>query len=342
MSKLNTPKELLKKTRDRFLSEVIESIAILRTRLEVIYQEQSAFNSRQLELYKHLSQQNKHLSQQITNSGIVQISEHEVIAKLFNGLKIYLDTRDISVAPHLALDGIWEPQITQAWLSVIKAEDTVFDIGANFGYFGLVAAHKTNKKKSKIVFFEANPDLIPYINKTLSTNFYVEQSKVENLAIAEREGTVTLNILKDYIGSSTLHPLKHLDKYMHDKMLLKVNKSIKVNSTSIDSYCMKNQILKIDLIKMDIEGYEDEAYQGMRKIVRKSPDLTLFVEFTKDSYKNPKDFYERMLEDFGNIYLVNERGSLYTPEHKDYHSILGKADDWVMLVFSKNKNLAKK
>jgi FkbM family methyltransferase len=275
---------------------------------------------------------------QVANSGIIQTSPNEIIAKLQSGLKIYLDTRDISVVPHLALDGVWEPHITKAWLSVLKPELTVFDIGANFGYFGLIAAHKIGKKNSKVVFFEANPELIPYINKTLSTNFYVEQSILENLAVADKEGTVTLNVLKDYIGSSTLHSLEHLDKYMHDKMHLKTEKSIKVKAVSIDSYCKKNKIPKIDLIKMDIEGYEDKAYQGMRDMVAKSPDITLFMEFTKESYENPKKFYELMLSDFGHIFLIDELGNIAKPKNRSYDAVIGNADDWVMPIFSKKRD----
>lgn len=329
----NSPKNILKKSRDKFLASITQSLSQMNSKIEAIHQSQIDSDRIQAKLYQQLNER-------IINSGIIHLSEHEILVKLSNGLKMYLDPKDISVVPHLALDGIWEPQITKAWLSVLNPGDTIFDIGANFGYFGLCAAHKTDKKKSKIVFFEANPELIPYINKTLSTNFYVEQSRVENLAVAEAEGTVTLNILKDYIGSSSLHSLEHLNKFMESKMNLRSEKKVKVKSVSIDAYCQANKISAVNLIKMDIEGYEDKAYQGMRETVRSSPNLILFMEFTKDSYENPKQFYEQILKDFGQVYIIDKQGNLSKPKSDTYDSVIGSADDWVMPVFAKNKNLA--
>ncbi|HUD10504.1 MAG TPA: FkbM family methyltransferase [Candidatus Saccharimonadales bacterium] len=329
----NIAKKIVKKSRDRLLNEVTHSLERLNSEVEELQHAQVQAGNRQEELHVQLSDQ-------IRNTGIIHIANNEILVKIFNGLKIYLDTRDIAVVPHLALDGIWEPQITNAWLSMVGPEDTILDVGANFGYFGLLAAQKTNKKKSKVIFIEANPHLIPYINKTLSLNWYNEQSVVENFAVSDTEGTVTLNVLKDYIGSSSIQTVEKLDSYMHDKMHLELSEAISVQSVTIDSYCKKQKIKEINLIKMDIEGYEDKAYAGMREIIKASPNVTLFVEFTRDGYDNPKTFYEQMLADFGYVYLIDKQGNLVRPKATSYEHIIGDADDWVMPVFSKNENLA--
>lgn len=274
-----------------------------------------------------------------SNSGIVYISDKEIIAKIFTGLKIYLDPRDLSVSPHLALDGIYEGNISNAWLSVVKPSDTVFDIGANFGYYGALAAQKTDKKKSKIIHFEANPTLIPYIKKTLGLNWLHEQSVVENLAISNKKGKVTLNILKDYIGSSSLHSVEHTKSYMENKMDLESQAKTEVQATSLDDYCNEKNIKNVDLIKLDIEGFEETAYSGMRKTIKKSPSITLFIEFTKQSYKDPRGFYELMKKDFGNVFVIEANGKIIQPKDTSYENIIDSSDDWVMPIFSKNKEL---
>jgi FkbM family methyltransferase len=280
------------------------------------------------------------LKQRAKNSGSIVLNEAEMVTKIFSGLKMYLDPRDVAVVPHLALDSIWEHRITAAWLAVVKPDDTVLDVGSNFGYFGALAAQKSDKKKSKVVHFEANPHLIPYIHKTLNVNWLNEQSVVENLGVGEKEGTLTLRILKDYLGSSSVLPLEHTAKYMGTKMPLETAEEVKVKATTLDKYCKDNKIKTVDLIKMDIEGYEDKAYAGMRDIVKNSPNLTFFIEFTKDSYDDPKGFYDQMLKDFGNVYVIDDEGYIIKPKKKTYEAIIGDADDWVMPIFSKNAKLA--
>lgn len=300
----------------------------------VIQDTQRAINHDHMVILEELRQRTK-------NSGSVVLNDHEMIIKIFSGLKMYVDPRDVAVVPHLALDSIWEHRITAAWLATLKPEDVVLDVGSNFGYFGALAAQKTDKKHSKVVHFEANPHLIPYIHKTLDVNWLNEQSVVENLAVGDKDtGTLTLRILKDYLGSSSVLPLEHTAKYMSGKMRLETAEEVKVTSTTLDKYCKDNGIKSVDLIKMDIEGFEDKAYAGMKNIVKNSPNLTFFIEFTKDSYDDPKGFYDQLLKDFGHVYIIDDEGYITKPKKPTYEAIIGDADDWVMPIFSKNPKLA--
>lgn len=275
----------------------------------------------------------------VRNSGHFEVSDSEIVTKIFTGLKIYLDPRDISLTPHLVLDGIWEGNISNAWLSVIRHGDTIFDIGANFGYYGALAAQKTNKKESKVVFFEANPALIPYIRKTLGVNWLNEQSVIENLAVSDKSQIIKLNVLEDYIGSSSALPLNQIRSFMGNKMYLKTAETINVKSVTLDDYCKKFNINSVDLIKMDIEGYEQRAYRGMAQVIKSSPELTLFLEFTKEAYKNPEIFYNQIIGDFNYVYQIDDVGRLHKVSDKSYAAVIGTTDDWVMPVFSKRGDL---
>ena len=274
-------------------------------------------------------------------STVIQTATNEIVVKLFNGQKIYLDLTDLSVTPHLALDGIWEHEITRAWCSMLKPESVVLDIGANFGYYGLIASQLINMKKSKVVYFEPNPNLIPLIKKTLSVNGLVAGSKIENLAISDNTGTAKLSILKDYIGSSSLHTIDHLRGYLEDSMYLEESSVIEVPTTTIDSYCIENNIKNVDLIKLDVEGFEELAYSGMRKTVKQSTSPVLFIEFTFNSYEKPKLFFETMKKDFGNLALIDDDGSFIDANRMTYKEVVGIRDDWIMLVFSKDTIVSK-
>lgn len=327
MSNVN-PVHMAKRSRDKLFAGLMRSLNEIENRLQKIEENQN----RSIELEQKLLDK-------INNRGTFTLSESEIMTKIFSGAKLYLNPKDRGFVPHLVLDGEWERNITHAWLSVVKKNDVVVDIGANFGYFAVLAAQQSNRK-CKVILFEANPELIPYLKNTIKVNSFEDCAVVENFAITEKEGSVKLNILKDFIASSSIHSVEEINDYMHGKMDVGIATSAKVPATTLDLYCKKNQIQHINLIKMDIEGYEDKAYEGMREIVKKSPDVTMFIEFTKDAYRNPQKFYAQMLKDFGYVYLINEAGSLIKPRNTDYGSVIGTSGNWVMPVFSKNNSLS--
>lgn len=321
-----------------FASPVEESIE--RNLREKITAVEQSIRQTQLEINHHQHFMLDEINKRVKNSGTLVFSDKEILTKIFSGLKMYLDPRDLAITPHLALDGIWEHRITIAWLSVIKPYDVVLDIGSNNGYYGALAAQKTDRNNSKVVMFEANPHLIPYIQKTIDVNFLGQQSVLENLAIADKEGTLTLNVLKDYVGSSSVYSDEQVKHYMPNNWQVKTQEAIKVRAVTIDGYCQEHAVSAVSLILMDIEGFEDKAYAGMRRTIAASPDVTMFIEFTRGAYENPKAFYDQMLADFGHVYIADDEGYITKPPRDDYETVIGESDDWVMPIFSKKPGLA--
>ncbi len=297
-------------------------------------------------------QENKHLLEAALNEqrlfhsmdgGILRISDTEVATRIFNGYIMYLDPRDISISVNILLQGIWERWVTLAWLSIIgnlKPDAVVLDIGANNGYFGLLAARALDIKKANVILFEPNPHLLYYIRKTLSVNWVNENTTVVPVGVSDKKGTAKLNILKDYVGSSSMHSIKQQDVHLSHKMKIDTEEIVEVQTVRIDDYCQEHGIKMVDLAIMDIEGYEEKAYAGMRKVVAKSPDMILFIEFTKDGYDNPEALYNQMKKDFGHIYTIDTEGNLKVPPDNSYKVVASAVEDYIMLVFSK-RNLVK-
>ena len=42
---------------------------------------------------------------------------------------------------------------------------------------------------------------------------------------------------------------------------------MKINIVTIDNYCLKNNIKKIDILKIDTQGYEDKILEGAQKVL---------------------------------------------------------------------------
>jgi FkbM family methyltransferase len=315
---------------------VMAEVKALQAQLDAIQHSQLEINHNQLLLLNELDKRTK-------NSGSIYLSDREMATKLFSGLKLYIDPQDLTLSVHLALDSIWESNVTTAWLQIVKPGDVVVDIGANYGYFGALAAQKIyNSAGSQFIFFEANPYLIPYIRRTLACNWLIDKSIIENNAISDKAGEVSLSVSPYYLGNASLtSQQKHsaYDRYRIHAEELEVKK---IKAVSLDSYCAKQNIAQVNLIKMDIEGHEETAYKGMRKIIQASPDVSLLVEFTKESYKQPEKLYEQMLSDFGHVYVIEPDGRITKPRNTSYTKIINNKDGWVMPIFSKNANLANK
>lgn len=269
--------------------------------------------------------------------GIMPVDEKTIAVKIFNDLIMYMDPRDLAVVPHIALERIWEKDTTTAWLHVLdtKKPRTILDVGANFGYFGLLAAQRVKHAKGRVVLFEANIELMDYLNKSFSVNWLNEGVSLENLAITDKRETVTLKLLENYIGSSSLHTSEKLNEYLGHKMNVKVEKELKVAAISLDEYCADSSMGVVDLIKMDIEGFEEAAYNGMTEVIKKSPDLVMFIEFTPSGYADPKDLFKKMHKDFNFCYGIEEDGTLEDISNQPYNSVIADPDDLRMLVMSK-------
>src|SRR5690349_20762138 len=56
-------------------------------------------------------------------TGIV-VDGTTALTQLYTGQKLYVDTRDISVAPHLLVDGLWEAHVTRAIATLLQEDDT--------------------------------------------------------------------------------------------------------------------------------------------------------------------------------------------------------------------------
>lgn len=269
----------------------------------------------------------------LKNSSTVKTGEHAALTRIFTGQYMYIDTRDISVAPHLMMSGIWEEPITNVFRSVIKDGDTVLDLGANFGYFGIIAGTSIGEN-GRLLFVEANPNLVPYISKSLSVNGLIRRSSIANVAISNTKGMATFNFLEDSWGSSGLMSVEDMSK--SDQVLYENRETITVKTDTVDRLCAAHDITRADIIKLDIEGYEPQALKGMKKIIKASNDLKMFIEFAPNRYANAQKFFNEIKASFRYVYVIAENSTLKRVDtYEELQAI--KSDDWSMLLASKQR-----
>lgn len=161
---------------------------------------------------------------------------------------------------------MFEKEETKFFEEHIKKGDICLDVGCNIGYFTNLFASKVGKQ-GKVISIDAiqkNTELVK-LNSTLNNT--EEIINVIWTAVGEEDGkTVQLNETDDtglvYINGNN-------NQEIYTDIVKSVTKK-QVKISTIDSILEAEKIDKVDVLKMDIEGYEYFALQGMKKYLTSS------------------------------------------------------------------------
>jgi len=191
-----------------------------------------------------------------------------ILVRMRNGMWIYLDGADISVTPAILTKGDWEPWVTRHFLAALTPGGRVVDIGANCGYYAVLAARHVGPT-GRVVAIEANPRLAQLTGRSLGLNGALTWTEVICAAAMDKEGDVELGTPGDFLGSSSIfisqegrnHPVS----------------TIKARGATLDQ--LLGGDLKVDVIKIDAEGAEPVIWRGAGGVLAANPRLTMFMEF---------------------------------------------------------------
>ena len=176
-----------------------------------------------------------------------------------DGHIMYLDKYD---SLKLSLNGIYEEDETRLIKKTVKKGDVVIDIGANIGYYTLIMARNVGKK-GKVYAFEPDPENFSLLKKNIKKNGYQNAVLVQK-AVSDKNGEISLFLSDSNTGDHRIVDTKD------------GRNSVKVEMISIDDFL--NDV-KINFIKMDIQGAEYFALKGMKETLKKSNNVKMFTEF---------------------------------------------------------------
>lgn len=219
----------------------------------------------------------------------------------------------------------YEPEVTEVFLNNIYEGDVVVDVGANIGFFTLLAARKVGVN-GKVFAFE--PELSNYniLLKNIEINGYTNIVPIQKAV--SNENKVTKLFIREDPSMNSL-----LDGFTGNSPVGEVS----VNSITLNSFFKDNPLkMRIKLIKMDIEGAEMMALIGMEDLIRENEDLILITEFNpwfiKNSGFEPVEYLKK-LKEYGFVYqVISENGSQNLK-----NSNLSEIDSYVNLICYKQK-----
>ena len=202
--------------------------------------------------------------------------------------------------------GNYEPETTAFFRRHLRPGDVVVDVGANLGYFTILAASLVGAN-GDVHSFEPNPRLTPFLRNSIALNLFEEFVHFSNVAIAEHSGglaTLHLSTVAASSGVSSLLPLSHLA----------AGSTIEVPLLSLADYfhARAQQISNVRLLKVDVEGAELQVIRGARELLlaRRVELLVCEVQPNEHDRNAPNHLIEE-LGAFGySPFAISERGEL--------------------------------
>ncbi len=221
----------------------------------------------------------------------------------------------------LFINGIYE-QATSDFITQQLPRNGVFlDLGANIGAISIPVYEK--RKDLTMVCVEAAPWIFSYLEK--------------NLALNQAGKIITVNKALYYTDEETLNFFSPDDKFGKGSLSpVFTDKRVEVKTVKVDSLLKQLKIDRVDMIKIDVEGYEYHAFKGATGLLGRpdAPDIIFeFVDWAEEAANGtPVGAAQELLKELGySIYYFGKTGKM-----QEVPGILKKGFE--MLLATKKKN----
>ena len=184
------------------------------------------------------------------------VGDGRILVQSAAGFPLLLPSHDLSITPHFISAGETHPELRRFIERNLKPTETFVDVGANVGYFSLVAARRV-ARHGRVVSYEPQPEIAELLRSNAVMNGLEVLIDVRELAVSNRVGSMELMVSGLVSGRSHLADPANLtsersapNSYVPQLVLV----------TSLDSDL--KDVPKVDLLKIDCEGSESEVLEG--------------------------------------------------------------------------------
>jgi FkbM family methyltransferase len=194
---------------------------------------------------------------------------HHFVASTQFGRKIAGNTEDF-VQRHIYYFGLWEPNLTSFLSERLRPGDVFIDVGANIGYFTLLASTLVGDA-GRVVAVEASPSIFAALQSNVSRND-ARNVRCVNMAASDREATLRLyRGPSDNTAGTTLIP-ENIDGATFE---------CEVPAKPLAGIVTAEEWKQARVVKVDVEGAEGAVARGMEPLLRDArDDLEVVMEIT--------------------------------------------------------------
>ena len=227
------------------------------------------------------------------------------------GCKFFVDVFDKRVTPVDTFNfDMYEKDDSEMLFKLVKDGDTIFDIGANIGWY---SNHLAKEFPNSIIYsFEPIPETFNQIKANTELNG-ASNIRLNNLALYSKKEKLT------FYYSPTLTGASSSQNITENQNMTK----LELDADTIDNFITKNSISKLDFLKCDVEGAEYFVYQGGFETFKKHRPI-IFTEMlrkwaAKFNY-HPNDIINYFFQ-FGYQCFIANKGKLKRVDKVDDQTI---------------------
>ncbi len=172
---------------------------------------------------------------------------------------------------------------------LVQPGNHILDIGANIGFYGSLLS-KLVGEHGKVYCFEPNQE---NYKRLLNNTSQLKNVTCFNIAVSDKGENLKLYTSKLLNVDHRSYPVENYDKVEE------------IEANSIDNLIGLKLIEKVDFIKIDIQGYELNAFKGMQKLLDNHPNIKIITEYWPHGIKRADssslalfDFFQNLGFDF--------------------------------------------
>ena len=189
-----------------------------------------------------------------------------VVEVLGQTMALHDPARDRFITPSLVHNRCFEPFLTELVVNTVRPGDTALDLGAHIGYYTLLLARLVGPG-GRVAALEPDPDNFALLRHNVALNGHAHVD-VFPVAASNTPGRAALYRSAHNAGDHRLYPSAE----EQDRL------AVEVEAVPVD-HLFRQRASGIDFAKIDVQGFEGAALEGMTALLGRSPRVTMLVEF---------------------------------------------------------------
>lgn len=184
------------------------------------------------------------------------------VKRRIHDYEMWLDSSDPGLSRELIIIGDREQQLRAILLPELKRGDVVLDLGANIGYYALMLANRVGPE-GHVYALEPSPKNVELLKRNLALN-RMGADRVEVFPYAgSNKNSAEKLFISEFSNLNTMVPEDLKGGAMTPGMS---GRTVEVTGVALSDFLKGKR--PVQLMRMDIEGYEVEVLQGLRDAVR--------------------------------------------------------------------------